>query len=95
MISSNISFCFSHYRHNHPVVHISWDDANEFCKYLNKRLPTEAEWEYSCRGGLNQRLYPWGNLEKVKNRHMMNIWQGDFPEYNSVDDGYMFTAPVK
>ena len=79
---------------NHPVVHVSWNDANSYCKYFNKRLPTEAEWEYSCRGGLNDRLYPWGNKAIPNDKHRMNIWQGHFPFENYAHDGYLSTAPV-
>jgi sulfatase modifying factor 1 len=62
-------------------------------KYINIR-PTEAEWEFSCRGGLDDRLYPWGNNPLPKNTHMMNIWQGNFPEENLAHDGYSYTSPV-
>lgn len=54
----------------------------------------EAEWEYSCRGGLDNRLYPWGNKEMPHGKHLMNIWQGDFPDYNNAEDGYVSTCPV-
>lgn len=56
-------------RMRHPVVHVSWIDANEFCKWKNKRLPTEIEWEVACRGGRKNRLYPWGNKLMPKNQH--------------------------
>src|SRR5699024_9809725 len=81
-------------RLNHPVVHISWNDAIEFCKWAQKRLHTEAEWEYAARGGLKQKKYPWGNELTPNGVHYCNIWQGDFPSLNTKRDGYIGTAPV-
>lgn len=81
-------------RLNHPVLHVSWNDAMAYCSYFNKRLPTEAEWEYSCRGGLKERLYPWGNNPLPKGKHLMNIWQGYFPYESRPEDGFESTAPV-
>lgn len=79
---------------DHPVVHVSWNDAVKYCEWAGKRLPTEAEFERACKGNLKSRLFPWGNKEEPKGKHWMNIWHGKFPSENLADDGYHTTAPV-
>ena len=81
-------------RGDHPVVHVSWNDATAYCRWASLRLPSEAEWEYAARGGLEQARYPWGDELMPGGRHRCNIWQGRFPVHNTAEDGFISTAPV-
>jgi formylglycine-generating enzyme len=80
---------------DHPVVHIAYRDAEAYAKWAGKDLPTEAEWEFAARGGLNCAEFAWGDELMPAGKPMANIWQGDFPHENLKGDGYPRTSPVK
>lgn len=81
-------------RADHPVVHIAFEDAAAYATWAGKRLPTEAEFEFAARGGLDRNQYSWGNELTPANKAVANTWQGRFPARDRADDGYAGTSPV-
>ncbi|WP_315789848.1 formylglycine-generating enzyme family protein [Fischerella sp. JS2] len=81
-------------REKHPVVHVAYEDVEAYAKWIGKEIPTEAEWEFAARGGLDGAEYVWGNEFASNGKMMANTWQGEFPVQNLLTDGYERTAPV-
>ena len=79
---------------DHPVVHVAFEDAEAYARWAGKELPTEAEWEFAARGGLEGATYAWGDAFMPGGKPMANTWQGEFPWQNLLEDGFEWTAPV-
>jgi sulfatase modifying factor 1 len=82
-------------RDSHPVTHVAYEDVTAYTAWVGKELPTEAEWEFAARGGLDGAVYTWGDEFAPKGRMMANTWQGEFPWQNLRTDKYEGTSPVK
>jgi formylglycine-generating enzyme required for sulfatase activity len=81
-------------RQDHPVVHLALEDVEAYARWAGKRLPSEAEFEFAARGGLDRQLYSWGNDLRPGGKPAANIWQGTVPARDRADDGYSGTSPV-
>lgn len=82
-------------RLDHPVTHVSWNDAMAFVTWAGGRLPQEVEWEHAARGGNRRQRFPWGDAEPTDDAIFCNIWQGQFPQHNTLKDGFLGTAPAR
>jgi formylglycine-generating enzyme required for sulfatase activity len=81
-------------RADHPVVHVTYDDAAAYCTWAGKEMLMEAQWEYAARGGLTKKVYTWGDQPDHIKKKLMNFWEGEFPYKNSGADGHLITSPV-
>lgn len=80
--------------YNHPVTHVSWNDAKAYSSWVGKRLPTEFEWEYAAKNGENNKKYAWGNQLVVNKKYLANVWQGASTSHKTYLDGYLLTSPI-